>query len=598
MPPFRPKIQPDAPCLTLINASAYNSHRNNADDEAGGVLQIQYQDGEHISTDLLGIGATLTGSSKDLTCGDEADDSLWSLEYSYAPTSPQLAGADLGKSVATCDRRDSGWRFSIPSDAEAADSAYLSGHSSFDVTSGAECETDTSAGDNAARSRSTHEQRRTKRSFRPSLTCAADEDTATGALLKLLNSPTRSSRTHQHTYTNNLGVPDGVTRGAGKEPSIISDAGDQQALRRKRRSSPKKRSPAQAIHYEKLYALLSKDDTRLELQESIHEAMQSTRSFQGHDQEFLPKKELDRLITPESVTIILTQKASDKAIIERYARTICEEVEVVRGDHLKIRSFRKIFALLVIAGLPSSIAFFVHADVSDLDLPLVPNAAGAIRDFYHKDDVQQASPLQCFKRPNWGATRLRNFNKYQWTMLAPFFAQDSDGDVKHYLLSNHHILPFIASSEEEEMSGKNGGYGKVLMRRIHIEQHNFQDAKLSAQGFAIKQQIHDEDLDVFQNEVAVLKKFSGKKHHKHIIPLLATFEQFRMMHLIFYRAQGDLFAFWNDIYSRPNFAYLNILWLAEQCEGLAEGLLQLHRLLTFKKPLGELQKGEAPSSNG
>lgn len=64
--------------------------------------------------------------------------------------------------------------------------------------------------------------------------------------------------------------------------------------------------------------------------------------------------------------------------------------------------------------------------------------------------------------------KLRNFSDYQWAMLAPFFSQDDNGDVKHYTLQDKHVMPFVTSEgSEKEDADRTGGFGKVSMMHIH-----------------------------------------------------------------------------------------------------------------------------------
>src|SRR5205085_1550435 len=138
---------------------------------------------------------------------------------------------------------------------------------------------------------------------------------------------------------------------------------------------------------------------------------------------------------------------------------------------------------------------------------------------------------------------------------------------KHYALQDHHILPFVASQEADDDDVEfHGGYGKVFMVRIHEEHHNFRDQLLCKRGFAIKQ-LYENNREAFKREVNILKKFSGDLSHRHVVSLLATYEQFKKYHLIFYRAEGDLFKYWKQIERNPELNYGSILWMAEQCAG-------------------------------
>jgi hypothetical protein len=75
--------------------------------------------------------------------------------------------------------------------------------------------------------------------------------------------------------------------------------------------------------------------------------------------------------------------------------------------------------------------------------------------------------------------------------------------------------------------------------------------------------------------------FSGTKSHPHIISLLATYEHSGAYHLLFHRAESDLLSLWKELEPEPTFDYANILWMAEQCFGIADGLRRLHKSLTF-----------------
>jgi serine/threonine protein kinase len=116
--------------------------------------------------------------------------------------------------------------------------------------------------------------------------------------------------------------------------------------------------------------------------------------------------------------------------------------------------------------------------------------------------------------------------------------------------------------------------------RIHPEHHNFRTPMHCDRGFAIKQLLQN-DRHSFKREVDILKKFSGERSHPHVVSLLATYEQFSKFHLIFYRAEGNLFKYWEEIKPSPEFNYTNVVWMAKQCAGIAHGLLRLHRHYTI-----------------
>ena len=328
--------------------------------------------------------------------------------------------------------------------------------------------------------------------------------------------------------------------------------------------------------------------SRHELQENILAARQQTRNNEGQIRKFIPKDELCRVVNTESVTRELVKELSkvhSHEQIRSYAKNVCRESVTgeMRKGKAKIKSFRKIFALLVLVEAASSILLFLEEDVSDQDLPLTLVRHQGTDELYRKSD-QHKVPLRCFKHEMWSPVKLENFQEYQWWMLAPFFSPDEDGIVKHYILRDEHILPFIASNDkEDQIADKTGGYGKVIMVRIHADHHNFRDQKLCERGFAVKQQLHDTDREIFKKEISILMTFSGARSHPHVVSLLATYEQFKKFNLIFHRAEGDLFDYWKKIMPCPDVKHSNVLWMAEQCTGIAEGLSKLHKLLSFRK---------------
>ena len=162
-------------------------------------------------------------------------------------------------------------------------------------------------------------------------------------------------------------------------------------------------------------------------------------------------------------------------------------------------------------------------------------------------------------------------------LLAPFFSQGENSEVKHYILQDNHILPFTDCDEAAEY---HGGFAKVMMVDIHPDHHNFNDPLQCKRGFAVKQ-LYKEDREAFDRERHILKRFSGYRSHRHIISLLATYEQHNKFHFIFYRAEGDLFELWKESVRKPDFNYSNICWMAEQCAGIADALMHLHKHMTF-----------------
>lgn len=94
------------------------------------------------------------------------------------------------------------------------------------------------------------------------------------------------------------------------------------------------------------------------------------------------------------------------------------------------------------------------------------------------------------------------------------------------------------------------------------------------------------DQAEFKREVNTLTKFSGDSH-KHLVSLLATYEQFGKFYLIFPWAEADLQGFWVK-HPAPTADYEGVIWLAEQCCGIANGLMKIHHYETWRRTNSEI----------
>lgn len=74
----------------------------------------------------------------------------------------------------------------------------------------------------------------------------------------------------------------------------------------------------------------------------------------------------------------------------------------------------------------------------------------------------------------------------------------------------------------------------------------------------------------------MLKKFSGDYSHLHLVSLLATYEQSKRFYLVFHWAEADLQDYWKLRNPTPSRDHRTILWVAQQCDGIAAGLHKIH----------------------
>lgn len=78
----------------------------------------------------------------------------------------------------------------------------------------------------------------------------------------------------------------------------------------------------------------------------------------------------------------------------------------------------------------------------------------------------------------------------------------------------------------------------------------------------------------------MLRKYTDNAH-PHLISLLATYKQLDKFYLIFPWADADLLSYWKDVNPTPKMDHDTVLWVAEQCLGIARGLLGIHHHSTM-----------------
>lgn len=144
--------------------------------------------------------------------------------------------------------------------------------------------------------------------------------------------------------------------------------------------------------------------------------------------------------------------------IANYARRVCGTISL--GEE-KPETFRKIFAILVLMRRGWEVVLFVNSGVSDASLPLEEiqdeNNLPSLR---HPSDP--ATPLSFLA--DWTCIEHEDFERRQWTMLAPFFARSPGQKHSHfYQLTNKDILPW--TSKEGPIHG--GGYSEIFRVAIH-----------------------------------------------------------------------------------------------------------------------------------
>ncbi|KAI8945397.1 hypothetical protein F4801DRAFT_568380 [Xylaria longipes] len=239
------------------------------------------------------------------------------------------------------------------------------------------------------------------------------------------------------------------------------------------------------------------------------------------------------------------------------------------------KSYLKIMAILIMIERPARIKLFMDADVCDADLPLKlvkQHESGSSTPWeLRRTDAGQV-PLKCFE--GWSYSTIKQFEESQWSFLAPVLSPAERKNVPHYRFSPKTILPFKASKKSDILEG---GFGHVRKVEIHAGHRAFTNAEAASSFFAVKTLKDSRNEDVFKREVATLSRLSGDTH-PHLISLLGTYEKDGLYNLIFPWAESDLLRYWKGKRNlKPN---ESLLWIAEQCQGIADGLSYIHRLET------------------
>lgn len=264
------------------------------------------------------------------------------------------------------------------------------------------------------------------------------------------------------------------------EPSEITDITDLGNWLYELKRQNRKRPPSISVN---------QDDLKEPLQDRLLRALQETP---GHAEKkgFFPMDQVDNLVYEECVIEQLRSDLKhqlDDKTIRRYAQKICGSPSA-ENEEEKPPLFKKIFVILVLSEKTSTILKFLAEEVTDDDLPLlkVPrlDMPATIFDLGRrgKPDV----PLECFK--TWTSSAIRSFEEWQWTTLAPFFARSERKNVKHYILQDQVILPFLADSRREgdefDRLEYEGGFGRVFKVDMHPEHHDFHDPHVRLQIFS------------------------------------------------------------------------------------------------------------------
>jgi hypothetical protein len=165
---------------------------------------------------------------------------------------------------------------------------------------------------------------------------------------------------------------------------------------------------------------------------------------------FIPADDLERLLTPDSVSKQLQRCGVSDEVRHRSAELIS-------------KSAAKLFAILVYLKHGHLIFDFLAESIDDDHLPFIRSDNNAKAGNYKL--CSRKSPGQLIKSmASWDHELVDDFGRDQWCMLAPIF--EYNDAIEHLELHDNCVLPWL---EDEERSDRamEGGYGSVWKIAIH-----------------------------------------------------------------------------------------------------------------------------------
>ncbi|KAI1123392.1 kinase-like domain-containing protein [Nemania abortiva] len=223
------------------------------------------------------------------------------------------------------------------------------------------------------------------------------------------------------------------------------------------------------------------------------------------------------------------------------------------------RTYIKVFAALKLIGQLQRLPAFIKAGISDQELPLA-------NDF---DQPGRAHLCMQSKKPlpsgffDWDHGSL--FETYQHVVVIPFFGKQD----QPYDFSWAKVFPYSIINQSDELVG---AYGSVSKIQIHPLCHSFDERDV----FALKQLHDNSDLDSFQREVEMLRRFNNPAH-PHVVKLLASFRRDNGHFLIFPWASHDLWMYWKEFQPEPDPGNAELVqWICYQARMLVEAISRIH----------------------
>ncbi|KAK7420956.1 hypothetical protein QQX98_002521 [Neonectria punicea] len=303
---------------------------------------------------------------------------------------------------------------------------------------------------------------------------------------------------------------------------------------------------------------------------------------------FLPRNELERIITHDMVSKELAKVGVvPSADSDQLERMTCQIMDLQKLSNWST-SRRKIFAILTLIERVETIKDFIEDGIFDIHLPFTYSRTTDT--WEGKDEHGICTPINVFK--SWKPHECEGFAFQQPKIHVPIFnlATKAAPKVKRFKLAEETVLPWI---EKPQLLGR-GGFGAVVKVKIHP--HHLRPKSNEDAYYAVKHIEKSSDRAIpteredpidreFKDELKNLNRFA-EKEHPHLIRPLCAFSVGTEHHIMFPCADGNLLELWKKSPEPQASKHdgARALWLCRQCQGLAEGLLTIHRHETGNIP--------------
>jgi serine/threonine protein kinase len=327
--------------------------------------------------------------------------------------------------------------------------------------------------------------------------------------------------------------------------------------------------------------------------------------LKGKKQEWPPK--CNTYFIPINETRNLVRKEAVRKVLHEMYPRLDDRGLHSATNHICTKA-PKLFATLLLYGKSQSfypnILGIINSEVTDEDLPLVRRYSSDGTNYTlvkrKHNSCGREHECECGIRAlsSWKTNHFKDLGGVQWLVLAPVFKSYPDR-IKHHILDEGTIMPYIDDKENEDGAMREGGYSEVWGVKIHPA-HQFllslsdcsvrrKSGKKSRKThasqvpmIAVKRLISRKSED-FEKENDMLSKLTLKKD-PHLIKLLATYKFKNKYHFLFPFAKFNLRQYWEKN-SLLEWEKTNVLWALEQLLGLASALHVIHEFSTAY-PLG------------